>query len=1025
MKTKFIQILTLLFLIMFQWSMAQQVITGTVTDADGVPLPGATIVVQGTNEGTTTDFDGNYSIAASQGDVLSVSFVGYTTVSVEVEAGSSIYFKLSESVELEEVVVTGFGIERAAKSLTYQTQKIGSDDLVKVAPTSGASALAGKVAGMQVNIQSNGVNPNTQILLRGLRSISSSNTALIIIDGSIASSGAFDALNPNDIESINVLKGATAAALYGSLASNGAVLVETKKGKIGQDFTVGVTSSFTIEKVAYMPKFQNEYGTGWQGAYDPVENTNWGPRFDGTMRQIGPTFADGTFQEVPYAPVKDNLLDFYDEGQTVQNTVYVSGASDNSTYYLSLGQQKTKGIVPDDEFKKTTFKVNATKQMGDLSLKFTSNYYRANQNVVGDDIGDQDRTLYWFVLNTPANIPLSTYKDWDNPDSYAYADNYFNAYYQNPYWAIGTNRDIDHYSRLISNIEASYKLNDWASLTTRLSINTGNGYGKYWRAEQTYDPVLQPAHSTVSSFVTDSEYSFTTYSSFGALTIERDLMEDVSMTAILGANSVTELSRSSAIAVTNLSIPGFYDISNGTGQPTVSVNESEKRTYGYFADINLGYKDYLFLNASGRYDFTSTLPDGDNSYFYPAIGVSYVLTDAMPDMKNDILSYMKATVSNSTVYNDLGPYLTNETYGQSSGFPFGELNGFFQTGTAVDSGIKKEKINTTEVGLNMNFLNGRFKLDATYYKTSSTDLITFTTPSNASGATSYLTNIGKVEGKGYELLLEGTVLKMNDLSWDVSVNYSSSEQKVISISEGVDEITIASYGGEYGVYAIVGEDFPQIKAASYTRDPQGRIVIDPATGNPIKDVLKNFGKTTPDYILGMNSTINYKNFSLSATMDYRTGHVYYEQGSDAMEFPGVSRHSASAGRQDFVIPNSVIEVSEGVYEPNTNIPVTGGRQDYWTNTYNEIKENYVKDATALKLREISLNYSLPSSLTDTLPIESMRIGLIGRNLFTWLPEENAFSDPEFNNSTGNAIGVGGYFQSPPTKSIGFSVNVEF
>ena len=1024
MKTKFIQILTLSFLMMFQWSMAQQVVTGIVTDADGVPLPGATVVVQGTTNGTSTDFDGNYSITASQGDVLAVSFVGYGAVSVEVGSSSTINVTLTQSNELDEVVVTGFGIERAAKSLTYQTQKLSSEKLIKVAPSTGASALAGKIAGMQVNIQSNGVNPNTQILLRGLRSISSSNTALIIIDGSIATSGAFDALNPNDIENINVLKGATAAALYGSLASNGAVLVETKKGKIGQDFRVGITSAYTVEQVAYMPKFQDQYGTGWQGAYDNVENTNWGPRFDGTVRQIGPTFADGSFQAVPYAPVKDNLLDFYNEGQTLQNTVYFSGGSDNSAFYVSIGQQKTDGIVPNDEYRKTTFKVNASKKMGDLNLKFSSNYFRDNQNVVGDFIGDQDRPLYWFVLNTPANIPLSQYRDWDNPESYAYADNYFNAYYQNPYWAIGTNRNIDKSSRLISNIEASYDINDWASLTTRFSVNTGNGNGKNWRAAQTYDPDLQPAHSDVSSFVTDSEYSFTTYSSFAALTVKKDITEDFNLTGILGANSITEKSRSSAIAVTNISIPGFYDVSNGTGQPVVSVNESVKRNYGYFADINIGYKDYLFLNASGRFDYTSTLPKGDNSYFYPAIGLSYILTDAMPELQNDIVSYIKATVSNSTVFNDLGAYQTNETFGQSSGFPFGSLNGFFQSGTAVDAGIKKEKINTTEVGLNMNFLNGRFKLDASYFMTTSTDLITFTTPSVAAGASSYLTNIGKVEGKGYEVLLEGTVLKMNDFSWDLSVNYFSNTQEVVSITEGVNEITIAAVD-DYGVFAIVGEEYPQLKATSYTRDPQGRVVVDALTGDPIKGELKNMGKTTPDYILGMTSTFNYKNLSLSATMDYRTGHVYYEQGSDAMEFTGRSRESVSANRQDFVFPNSVVEVSDGVFEANTNIPVTGGRQDFWTNTYNDIKENYVKDATALKMREVSLTYTLPNSMISKFPIESMRFGLIGRNLFTWLPEENSFSDPEFNNSTGNAIGIGGYFQSPPTRSIGFSVNVEF
>ena len=479
--------------------------------------------------------------------------------------------------------------------------------------------MAGKVAGLQINVQSNGVNPTTQVLLRGLRSVSGSNTALIVIDGSIASQGAFDDLNPNDIENMNVLKGATAAALYGSAAGNGALIITTKQGKPGEAFRVGISSVATFESVAYMPKFQSEYGVGWQGEYDNIENTNWGPRYDGQIRQIGPTMRPTDplpTQMVPYAPVKDNLLDFYNTGNTLQNTVYFSGGGDDSSIYVSLGDQKTQGIIPSYEYKRNTFKVNASKKLGKLTLSFAGNYLRDKTNVVGQTIGDQDRPLYWFVLNQSGNIPLSSYKDWDNPNSYAYADYYYNAYYQNPYWAIGTNRDIDQTSRLTANITATYDIQDWLTFTGRLGVNTGNGFGKDWRAAQTYDPVLQSAHSDVSSKVTDSEFSFTTYTTDFLLSAENQLSENFKLNTILGATNTTRYSRSSSITVNNLSIPDFYDISNGTGQPIVGVNESSKRTYGFFADLNLGWRDFLFLNLSGRYDFTSTLPKEDNSYFY-------------------------------------------------------------------------------------------------------------------------------------------------------------------------------------------------------------------------------------------------------------------------------------------------------------------------------------------------------------------------------------------------------------------------
>lgn len=372
----------------------------------------------------------------------------------------------------------------------------------------------------------------------------------------------------------------------------------------------------------------------------------------------------------------------------------------------------------------------------------------------------------------------------------------------------------------------------------------------------------------------------------------------------------------------------------------------------------------------------------------------------------------------------------NEIYSQSTGFPFGNLNGFFLSGTAVDAGIKKEKINTSEFGTNLAFFNNRITLDAAYFKTFSTDLITFTTPSVASGSTSYLTNIGELEGDGFEITLGADIIRTEDFRWDFSLNYTTNKVIVNEITEGVNEVTVTSTG-QVGIFAIVGEEFPQIKASSYVRDPQGRVVVDEVSGNPLVGSQVKLGKTTPDYIVGLNSQISYKGFALSATLDYRTGHVYYEQGSDAMEFTGRSMESVSSNRQDFVWPNSVINTGTSenpVYVENTNIPITNGRMEFWQNTFNEIKENYIKDATALKIREIALNYSLPKEFLGN-SLTGLRVGIVGRNLLTWLPEENRFSDPEFNNANtaqnGNAIGIGGYFQSPPTRSLGISVNLEF
>lgn len=1027
----------LVFAIFSLWGLqvyAQNTVTGTVTDDAGEALPGVSVLVKGTTVGTMTLADGTYSVAVPDGSTTLVfSYIGMATKEVEITGNVVDVILAPAETEFEEVVVTALGIKREKRELTYQTTNVSSDDLVSSAPSRVAAGLVGKVAGLQINIQDNGVNPSNKILLRGLRSISQGNEALIVIDGSIASQEAFDDLNPNDIESINVLKGATAAALYGSDASNGALIVTTKKGSLNEKLTVGLMSSLTFEQVAYMPDFQTEYGTGWEGAYDAVENTNWGPRFDGTMRRIGPDFpADYplTTQMVPYAPVANNLRDFFQTGNTLSNTVYLSGGNESGNFYLSIGDQRSKGIVIDDQYRRNNVRVNASKKLGKVTLSSTINFLTDKTDVVGNTIGDQDRPLYWFLLNTSANIPLSTYSDWSNPLSYGYADNYYNAYYQNPYWAIGTNRNVDYSNRINGNFSIDYDILGWLKFTARGGLNNSWGQGKNWRAYQDYDSDLQPAHTTVSSFVEDSEFQSQRYNFDAMLSGNYDITDMISLKAVLGATTEMKDWRQSQIRANNLSIEGFYDVSNGTGTPEVAVLETAERQYGFFGDFVLGYSDFVFLNFSGRNDWTSTLAVGNNSYFYPAFGISFVPTSAIGALKdNNILSYAKITVSNSTVYNAFQPYAINERYYQSAGFPFGEVNGFFLDATAVDVNIRKEKLNTTEIGLNLAFLKSRISLDASYFMTKTTDLITNTTPSVASGSTAFRTNIGELQSTGLELALTGRILNMKDLKWDLTANFTKYETVVVEIKEGLDEIALWTSGTGYGVFAIVDEAYPQIKANTYQYDPQGRIIVDAASGAPIESEGQELmGKTTPDFILGLNSSISFKGFMVSATMDYRTGHVYYEQGSDQMEFTGRSLASVSANRQDFVIPNSVIEVSEGVFEENTNIPVSGGRQSYWTDVYNNVKSNYVKDATALKIRDLTIGYSLPKSLIKNLPIQKLRIDFVSRNLMTWLPAENQFADPEFNNTgfaNDNVVGVGGFLQSPPTRSFGFNLNIEF
>ncbi len=1041
---KKILLLSFMLLLTFCFSAwaQERTVSGKVADQASEGLPGVNVILKGTTTGTTTDIDGNYRLSVpSDGGTLVFSFIGLKTQEVEIGARSVIDVTMSEDVEtLSEVVVTAFGIERAANEVTYQTEKLDSESLMQAQQQNAGAGLAGKVAGLQINVNNNGVNPSTQIQLRGFRSITRQNQALVVIDGAIANIGAFNNLNPSDIESVNLLKGANAAALYGSQAANGALIVTTKRGKVGQAFTVGINSSYTLEEVSFLPDFQTEHGIGWDGHYNAIENTNWGPRFDGVSRLVGPDFPDDypvADQVIPYAPIADNLRDFFETGSTLQNTVYASGGDESGSFYLSYGNVNTEGIYLGDTYKRNTFRVNANKKIGKLSFGVSSTFFEDDTDVVHDDIGDQDREMNWFILNTPANIPLKDYKDWDNPLSYGYADNYYNAFYQNPYWALGTNRDTDQTRRLVANINGEYAITEAINLGARIGMNSHAGQGQEWRDAQEYDEELQPFHSAVSSYLVDSEFQRLDLNGQVLATGTFNLSSELTLKPIVGAAFISNSWQASATTVNNLSIPGFYDVSNGTGAPVAEKDNTDYRNFGVFADVTLGFREYLFLNLTGRQDYTSTLALDDNGYFYPSASVSFILSEAVPAItSNPVLSFAKVTVSNSTVYNDLGVYQLNEVWQQQPRFPLGTVNGFRQTRIAVDENIQKEKLSTIEAGLNVGFLNDRFSLDAAYYSTTTTDLITRTTPSITSGASSFDTNIGKMVTTGIEATISGQVLKVGDFTWDANVNFTHYKSVVKEIAPGLDEIVLDNYG-TYGTFAIVGEAFPQLKAQSYVRDPNGRVVVDPATGNPIVGDLEAHGKGTPDYILGLNTTFGFKGVRLSATADYRTGHVFYSQGNDAMEFTGRSQESVSANRQDFIWPNSVIETGEGTYVENT-IPVSGGVMGFWQNTYNEIKENYVRDATTFKLREVSLSYTLPSSIISSIGfIKKLTVGAIGRNLWIKFPSgQSRFSDPEFGATDTDNLGrsvnsansrnlVNGYGQGFPTRSLGFNLNIEF
>ena len=1019
MKTKFSGLLTLLLVLVVQISFAQtKQITGTVTDGSGVPLPGVNIVVQGTTTGTQTDFDGNYAIDTQTGSTLVFSYVGFGEVLKIVGSSSKINVTLEAGESLDEVIVTALNIERKPRELGYTVTTIDSEKLNQSKAANAASALTGKVAGLQINTVSNGVNPNTRVVLRGNRSITGNNQALIVIDGFPASRNALDLLNPDDIANINVLKGANAAALYGSQASNGALIVTTASGgDTGGKLQVGFSSSASFENVQYMPERQERFGPGYDlDTYVSIENTSWGPAYDGSIRQVGPTLADGSFLELPYSPIKNNTLNFWNTGTSLQNNVSVGGGDKVSSFYISAYDQKNTGITPDDEFHKNNFRLKGRREYNGFEISGNVSYTITKQNTTTGDV-------YNNLLNVPANIPLTDLSDWRN-NKFAAPNGYFSGYYENPYFSIDNQRATANVENFLGLLQASYKFNDMFSMTYRAGLETFTGFGKsYSNAVDYTDAYDRPSDSPAS--VSDYENFTRRINSDLLLTFRKDLNKDLNLKVILGHNIKDNLSKNINVNASPLVIPDLNNVSNRQGELQGGESNFRDRLTAVYGDLTLGFKNYLFLNATARNDWSSTLSKDNRSFFYPSAGLSFVPTDAIPGLKSDFLNYLKIAGSIAKVGSSTAPYRLQDVFNVGAGFPYGSQAGFTDSNTANDPDLNPEFTTSADISLNVGLFGNRVLFDATYYNSTTTDQITPVAISTATGKSNATINAGELFNQGVELELNTTPVFNDNFRWDIGVNFTWQDSEVKELFGDLNQIELGGYAGSAYVYAVKGEAYPSLQTTFYERDPQGRIVVDATTGNPIRgNGLKTQGQTVPKYLVGLNTNLKYKNFRLAATFDYRTGHVFYNRIANTMTFTGGNTVTAQYDRLPFVVPNSVIETSEGVFTPNTDITTSDGGFDYFFSQYNAVQENYVTDATFLKLRELSLGYSLPTSFVKKAGLEYVELGLVGRNLLTWLPKENVWTDPEFNFTEGNAIGIVSY-QTPPTRYYGLNLNVKF
>jgi TonB-linked SusC/RagA family outer membrane protein len=1056
-------ILLNMLLVIFSLVYSQQnTVTGNVIGQDGNPIPFATVRINGNPVATKTDENGHFKIVAPPTATLIISSIGYEDKNIEVRGGTVLnnITLISKTLALNGVVVTALGIVRQQKSLGYATAEVKAKELDQAKPISVANGLTGKVSGLEVNTVNNGVFAATRITLRGNRSLTGNNQALIIVDGAIYYNDISN-LNPEDIESVTILKGASAAAIYGSDASNGVMVITTKKGNSGRP-VINFSSTVQLETVAYMPKLQTQFGSngGETIFYDynnlsdyiPYENQQFGPQFNGVMVPLGRPVADGRLLMVPYSAVKNGKRDFFDNAFTTQNTVSFSSGDENNKFFLSAQDVHTNGVVPKDFGNREVFRVGGSKTYNNFTASYSIAYTNKYTNVTNTG------QVYNDVLNTPQQVPLTSLKDWKN-NKFADPSGYFNDFAQNPYWDIDNYRNKTTENDLAGNLLLGLKPTSWLSFSYRAAVNFASTRYDYTQGEQLFnnhamtsdtvvysnpsgtglDTVLEsPKYNALSptqaAYLTNTNSNFL-FTSDLVMTITKNLFPSITMVANLGTSYIDNQINSLTVNAGPLFFP-LYNITNLTGIPTLGQSNRQAQKQGYFADVSLGYKSVVYVHGSYRTDYDSRLSKANRYIPYYDIDGSIVLSDWVTSIQGVAVDYLKLRLAHSLTGNASalaagsafiadGAYATDPTLGSASGFPFNGLGGFLLNPIIANPNIKPETITENELGLEWGFLKNRVYLVADVYQQDLRDGIVYAQVARSQGFDSRLINAASTRSRGLETELKATLIKSATVIWNVGVNYTHTQSKVLSINGDVPSIQIG--GPSSNSYAVVNQPYPVIETGDWTRDPNGHVIVDPVTGDPSLDPnLKIMGNANPTDIIGMSTTLTYKQFTFSATADYRSGYKIFNSLGSAMDFAGISQTSVATGRQRFVFPNSVIDEGNGKYVTNTNVTTDDADYNFWGGSYLNVGSNYVTNGNVFKLREVVLKFDFPRKwYANSKVFQDISFALSGRNLIMIRPKVNIWTDPEFSEDTSNAVGTNSVNETPPTRIFGATLAIKF
>jgi TonB-linked SusC/RagA family outer membrane protein len=1050
-----------------QFSFAQErTVKGIVTDANG-SMPGVNVMVKGTQRGVSTGFDGAYSIKASVGEVLVFSFMGMNDVSRTVDASSVFNVKMQDDTTvLEAVVVTAVGIKKRPDAITSSNQVIGTKEITAASNPDVVRSLIGKVSGLTISATGNGVNGTNSIRIRSMLSLTGNTEALVVIDGVISTSDVFAALPSGVVQNVTVLKGAQGAALYGSQGKQGVILVQTKKGTKDEKLTVAFTSSSDLEQINFVPERQQSYGQGWFGAYDEQENGGWGIPFDGVVRNVGLPLEDGTYVTAPYSSLGNNeIKKFYQTGNIFQNNLNVSAGNADGYVNLNLSNLRRNFILEGDNFNRNSFALSAGKKINKFRIGGSVTFI--NQRTKQADINATssgsrtDYTLLSNLLQTASNIPIS---EFENRGEYGW-----NGYYQNPYFVRKNNRINDTNNFVNIGLNGGYELNKHIELVYNGSVQMRNiNQYSYANAAKGVAFAFGGLSSPSNFFQTASTSTF--YYGDLMANFNYSLTEKVGMKFNIGQNMQYNYRKRVSQGGLNLDIPGFYNINNVLNPALPSSLDNRtivSTTTASFANADFNYDDYLFLNVTGRYEGNSVAKKGNQFYFYPSAGVSFIPTKAFAGLKDkSTLSSLKL-YGNYSIVGSLDPVLPYDILSlaaTSAGFPFpGTGSSFSNLTNITDPNIKPETYTTIEGGINFGFFKDRLTLDATAFLTKTEDLITRRSLSTTTGLATQLSNAGELEGKGFELDLGFTPISNENFKWNGRISYSAYDTKVIDAGESstVTIFDVSDTGSNINanISAVEGLSFPYITGTDWRRDQNGNVIVN-SEGRPTADATyKNLAKVTPDYIVGLTNNFEYKGIGLGFVMDYRTGHSFMSQTKYNLTWNGHLVESAEFDRNvGFIYPGSVIDdpstATVGDYIPNTSV-YTGGFYTTASTLGNRTQSYYgdasslgsfnIIDATALKVREIVLSYSLSKKSLQNTGLESFKISFNARNPIVVLAKDNkGYADPEassqFNanstnsarnaagtvsNTSRNGIGFIGDSQYPSTRTFGFSINATF